>query len=242
MNTELDDYILEQQKLLAEMVANSKRDLELRELALKKQDELTRSNILRAQADEALVTERKITNHLAEEHNAVITELIVKLTRVLVYLENGTYPQKIEEIIQSQNLTVKALESLTLISVGKGNISTEDLLELIRRGVIQDNTSRSKSGLYAVRNDSFNADTFVSLLMNCLIIANNLDDLINEIRPIDIKNQIKGTNHKTKIIQLVTAIGNYNAWIDLVRVLDFLEGESLGVISVKEYLRSMYKI
>ncbi len=241
MTNEIDSYIIEQQKLLAEMVANGKRDIELRQVELIKQDELTRAYVARTQADESLVAERKITNRLAEEHNAVIAELIVKLTRVLVYLESGTFPQRIDEIVQSQNLIVRTIESLILMSLGRGNVTSDDLLELIKSGVIQDNAQRSKSGTFNIHKEFIN-ETFVNLLLNCITIANNIDDLINEISPVDIKYQVKSPNHKTKVIQFVTAIGIYNAWSDLIRVLNYFEGESLGVIAVKEYLTSTAKI
>lgn len=262
--SDMDLFKAEQAKLLA-LVAEqnerefqqrkleSERDHELRRLELAKQDELTRSNLERADADRILAAERAKANQLATEHNAYLSNLIESVKLLVMFLQNGQFNHKILGIQTSLNSVVKIVEALIFVILGKGNISIDDLLELVKTALIDVNPpERSNSQTFQTvktRNNSalhkthFSREAFVAKLSECQIIQANLDEVVNELKPSDIRNNVKISGAlKGRIIQLADSVANYNAWDELVRVLKWLEGDSIAVLDLVSYLEQTGKI
>lgn len=245
-----------QDELWAKVEAQRAEELELRRAEYLQQSEIAMVNQRRIESDMELAKQRAEDNRLREAQNMLIQELIITVRHMVLFIEEGRFDDKIDKLNEGQrqlneshNNVVKTIEGLILVILGKGNVSPEDLLQLAKSGLIRyDGEIRHNSATYAVSpplvvNEREFEDAIVKLLVECQAINRNFDELVADMIPSDIRDNVnQGGALRIRTRQLAKACTAYGAWPELVKVLKAYEGESLAVGEVAKFLRQSGRI
>jgi hypothetical protein len=255
MNSATDQYQAIRDELWQKIEAQKAEELVIRRAELAQGSESALLNQRRIEADSELSKQRSEDNRLRSEQNLLIQELILTVRHMVVFIEEGKFDNKIDKLHEShrqlgesQNNVVRTIEGLILVVLGKGNVSPEDLLQLAKSGLIRyDGELRHNSNVYIVPplvvNEQEFQDATVKLLAECQAINRNFDEVVADMLPSDIRDNINQVGSlRVRIRQLSKACTAYGAWGELVRVLRSYEGESLMVGEVAKFLKQSGRI